>query len=198
MKKLLLILFFSQITISLFGQDELPQDYILFENKDTIFCVITTVNRSAGNVYVIKYIDENKQTQTIPRKEISKVKSFRVGGYVNDYLPLKASKPNKYKRHLELKVDGKIKIYDHIRLIADTDPVTGERTFYSVVGAGEKIYNIKLDNGGYYEINKKNLTNYIIPYLNTCEEFKSYNKEKITVDSIEKIVANFNESCAEE
>jgi hypothetical protein len=198
MKKLFVILFFLQITITLFGQEELVPDYILFENKDTIFCVITRLERGGGNVYSMIYIDENNQSHTIKKKEVPTIKSFRIGGYVNDYLPLKASKPDKYHRHIELKIDGKIKIYDHIRLIASTDSETGERKFYRVVGAGEKIYTIKLDNGGYYDINNKNLTDYIIPYMKNCQEFMKTNTERITVDNIEKIVGIYNESCKEE
>ena len=198
MKKLLVILFFSQMTITLFGQENLVPDYILFENKDTMFCSITTLARGAGNVFLIEYVDENNVSHTINKKEVPTIKSFRIGGYVNDYLPFRATRPNKIHRHIELKIDGKIKIYDHIRLVASTDSETGERKFYSVVGAGERIYTIKLDNGGYYDINKKNLNEYIIPYMKNCKEFMKTNTERITVDNIEKIVGIYNESCKEE
>lgn len=198
MKKLFTLTFLSLLSSVTFGQEKLPLDYILFEGKDTLFCVINTVNRGAGNVYLINYTDENNQKHTIEKKETKTVKSFRVGGYVNDYIPLKASKPKKYQRHIELKVDGKIKIYDHIRLVVSTSEETGERQFYSVVGAGAKIYTIKLDNGMYYEINNKNLNKYIIPYMTECQEFTFSYKGKVTVERIEIAVKKYNELCGEE
>ena len=167
-------------------------DYILLDEvKDTIFCYITEVERSAGNLTKIKYKDKADNVQQVKGKE---VKSFRLNGIVVDKIPLKASKPDSYQRHIEAKINGKIKIYDHIRLVAMTNK-KGERKLYSVVGPGSDIYTIKLDNGQYYDISNSNIKKYIAPYLQKCKNFKSAYNGEYNTDTIEEIVLLYNKEC---
>lgn len=173
-------------------------DYILRKGQDTMFCYVTTVVRSAGNVSVVKYLDKAKVEQTIKGKdEIENIVSMRVGGYVMDYLPLKADKPDGYKRHIEVSVNGKIKVYDHIRFIASTDK-KGKRELFSVVGAGSEFSFFKLENGKLYELSKKNTETILLPHLNKCSEFKSGFKEEVNWKTVRLAVKYYNEHCGEE
>ena len=117
------IIFFTLFLIINYsmGQDVSQLDFIFKNNSDKVYCFITDIVRSGGNVTKIKYIDLNKKEHIIKGSEIKTVKSLRVAGKTLDYIPLKASKPNSYHRHIQRKIDGKIKIYVHIRLIASTD-----------------------------------------------------------------------------
>lgn len=167
-------------------------DYILLgETKDTIFCYITEMQRSAGKLTKIKYKDNAGNIQKVKGADIT---SLRINGIVVDRIPLKPSKPNGYQRHIEVKIDGKIKIYDHIRLIADTDK-KGVRTLYSVIGAGGDFYTIKLDNGQYYDIDNSNIKKYIAPYMQKCKALNSSYKGEYNMDTIEEIVTMYNQVC---
>lgn len=194
MKNLIFTLIILLIAITSNAQDKADLDYITISGNDPIYCIITNLTRVGGNVSEIEYYDLDKQKHIIKKKEVKKVERIRVAGVIMDYIPLKASKPNSYQRHIELKVDGKIKIYDHIRLIAKTDE-NGERKLYSVVGAGANIYTIKLPDGNYYKINKSNLKKTVIPYMRKCKKFNSSFQDLITAYNIEDAVKNYNEIC---
>jgi len=194
MKQLLIIFIMAQFASLTFAQSKNDLDYILFYDQDTTYCIITMIARSGGNVYKVEYYDVNQELHKVKKKETKQIESMRVAGRTLDYIPLNASKPNKYQRHIERKIDGRIKIYDHIRLIAETDK-DGYRQLYSVVGAGAEIYTIKLDNGRYYKIKSSNIKKYIAPYMKKCREFNNSFKDEITRQNIEEAVIEYNKLC---
>jgi len=194
MKQLLIIFIMAQFASLTFAQSRNNLDYILFFDQDTTYCIITKIARSGGNVYKVEYYDVNQELHKLKKKETKQIESMRVAGRTLDYIPLKASKPNKYQRHIERKIDGRIKIYDHIRLIAETDK-EGYRQLYSVVGAGAEIYTIKLDNGKYYKIKSSNIKKYIAPHMKKCREFNNSFKDEITRRNIEEAVIEYNKLC---
>jgi len=194
MKKLIILIVLIQFFNHGKGQTKNDLDFILLNKQDTIYCVITDISRNGGIVYKIEYYDLQKQKQIIEGRETINVLSMRVAGRTMDYIPLKASKPDSYQRHIERKIDGKIKIYDHIRLIAKTDG-KGNRQLYSVVGSGSVIYTIKLDDGSYYKIKSSNIKKVIVPHLMKCREFKNSFKEEISKSNIEEAVLTYNEVC---
>ena len=194
MKKLLILCLFVQVAFQLSAQDKSEMDYVYIEGQDTVYGFITDVSRSTGNVNRIEYYDLDKQQHVLKRSDVNDVKSLRVAGRTLDYIPLKASRPNSYHRHIERTIDGKIKIYDHIRLIASTDK-KGERKLYSVVGQGASVYIIKLDNGKFYDISKGNIKKYVAPHMVRCADFKKGFKEPVTNRNIQEAVIFYNKAC---
>lgn len=169
-------------------------DFILI-GKDTTFCIITTLKRATAPIVQIVYTDLNGgNEQTIEKNAIQEITTIRIGGYVMDFIPLTAAKPDEDKRHVERRVDGKIIIYRPDRLTAKTNK-KGERSLYSSWGTGSSLHAIKMDKNNYYDVNKMTIKDYIIPYLNKCEAFKSGFTEEITILNLEKAVAYYNEVC---
>lgn len=193
MKKLFLLVLLTQFGFQINAQDEMP-DFIL-RGKDTTFCFITRIVRSAGPITKIEYISlDGDEKFEIKKDEIENIKTIRVGGYTMDYIPLKASKPDSYHRHIERKIDGKIIIYDHIRLQAETNK-KGERQLTSTVGSGAAIKTIKLGKNNYYDVSKSNIKEYVIPYLNKCKAFQDGFSDEVTSSNIEEAVKFYNEVC---
>lgn len=192
MKKTLALLFFALSSMSILAQENNESDYLLFEGKDTTFCTITVLARSAGNVSDIEYYDVAGEKHKVDRKEIKNVKSLRVGGISMDYIPIKASKPDSYKRHIEIEIDGKIIIYYHTRIIAGLDG-KGLRQLYKVVGAGAAIHTIKLPDGNYYEFKESNIKKYVAPYMLKFKPFADSFKEPISMRNLADAVTKYNE-----
>jgi hypothetical protein len=172
--------------------EELP-DFVV-QNGDTTYCFISELVRAAGNVTKIEYTDLKGGKHVIEgKKDVKEVSSLRLGGYVVDYIPLNPKKPDGFKRHMERKVDGKIIIYDHIRLIASTDK-KGKRTLYSIIGQGSAFYIIKIGKT-YYDITKKNVYEEVEPVLMRCPAFKKGFTEEVKVKNIKQAVEYYNSAC---
>lgn len=138
MKKiyLLLVLVFSLLqTVKTLGQNNTDLierensniDYIYIKGKDTIFCIITTINRHQnGKIHHIKYIDAKKQEHEIGSEkssktsiaECEKVLALRIMGYRMELLPESVGKPNGEKYHREIVTSGAFTVYCTIELSA--------------------------------------------------------------------------------
>lgn len=84
MRKLIIFLLFIQIVNQVKGQSKNDLDFVLLKGQDTIYCFITEIARSAGNVYNIEYYDIKKQKHTIGKSDVRFVKSMRVAGRTLD------------------------------------------------------------------------------------------------------------------
>lgn len=169
-----------------FAQVSSNKIYFVKSNGDTTFCKSIYVERDGGNVYAINYTNEKGVKLSID--DCLDVKTYTVGSDVFDLIPLKASRPNGYLRHIWRKVDGKIKIYDYVNTI-------------SVQGGGSTSvvrYSVKMPEGKYYKINKKNLNKYIMPKLRECVDFRTNFKGEVSSKKgkFEKIIQFYNNSCA--
>jgi|TARA_R110000737_G_scaffold327084_3_gene341151 hypothetical protein len=192
MKKTIALLFLALSSAGIHAQENNESDYLLFEGKDTTFCTITVLARSAGNVSDIEYYDVAGEKHKVDRKEIKNVKSLRVAGISMDYVPIKASKPDKYKRHIEIELNGKIIVYNHTRIIAGIDQ-NGDRQLYQVVGAGAAIHMIKLPDGNYYDYKESDIKKYVAPYMLKFKPFADSFKEPISMRNIEAAILKYNE-----
>lgn len=148
--------------------------------KDTTFCTkLSYLTTSQGALNQIKYTDsDGKSVEIKGKSNVPDVTTFCINGVCSDKIPLKANKPNSYKRYTERIVDGKLKVYlaqqGHSSNYHYTPGAAAGD--WSDTGGPVGIYRffIKMPDGTYYKINsKKNMNKYIKPYLLKCSEFKS-------------------------
>jgi hypothetical protein len=168
-------------------------DFILFKGQDTVFCFITKLSRANGNVSIVEYIDKSKVEKTIKRPDTDNILSMRLRGWVMDYVPRNPEKPDGYMSHLEVSVDGKIRMYYNVNVVAVTDK-KGKRELYSEGGGSSSIF-FRLENGKLYEETKNNIETVLIPHLNKCSAYKSAFKEEVNKKTVRDAVRAYNKSC---
>ena len=195
MRKLFLSKFFLFVLMSVNAQAEL-EDYLVNSKGDTIYCNVISVYRASAQVFKIEYINSDGSLVSLNRKECIDVMTIGVGGYTVDYIPLKAHKPDSYKRHIRRKIDGAIKVYDEIQLYVRMEGET--RKIYSIELNAKPVYCVQLDNGAYYKLTDKNIVKYISPYLNKNEQFKSGYKKPLNMATIEEAIRYYNDNCVSE
>ena len=172
-------------------------DYIIKSKGDTIFCISVTASRTAGNVTRILYTDKDGNGTLVKgKKKCMRIKTYSVDNQIFDLVPLKASKPDGYQRHMWRKIDGKVRVYDYLNVMTtDNQPgsVHGETSTVSVAR-----YMVKLGKGKtFYDIKKKNIEKYVKPYVLRCEEFKNkYKGEfKAKKEIFDPMIKLFNQLC---
>ena len=145
-----------------FAQTEKPKDYFVTKT-DTVFCTDLTYDlTSQGYLKSIKYKDLNGTSVEI-KKNVPDVQTFYHFENTKDKIPLKANKPDGYIRYTWRIVDGPLKVYLAQQTVSGSGNVTGTYRFF-----------LKLPDGTFYKINnKKNLKNFIKPYLLKCPAFAS-------------------------
>lgn len=188
--------FFLLFTINVFSQSSKFHDYIVWEKGDTAYCNITSLERASGNIWAIDYINsDNQKVELRNNFEVSKAKFISVNNeFYWEYVPLKAKKPALH-RHLEIEVNGKIKIYINKQLVLKTNQ-NGEKLIADPTAEfGGMSRTIRLDNGKYLDINPESIKKEIAPYLLSCLEFKEAFGKKITKKNIVEAVKVYNERC---
>lgn len=137
-------------------------DYFVKKGADTTYCISLEALRGGGNVGQFNYLDLDGKEHKIEGKEAcQEVITYVINNNAYDLIPLKASNPDGYLRHFWRKIDGEVKVYYYSNLVG-----YGENT-------GGIVLNIlKLKNGEYYFIKKKNIKKILTPYLLKCEDFK--------------------------
>ena len=161
------VIFLSAIFLNssnlLFAQTDKPKDYFVTKT-DTVFCTELTYNTTAqGYLKNFKYTDLTGKPVEI-KKNVPDVQTFYHHGQTDDKIPLKADKPDSYIRYTCRSVDGPLKVY------------LAYQTYSSGSGSSSGTYRffLKLPDGTFYKINnKKNLKNFIKPYLLKCPAFAS-------------------------
>ena len=180
--------------LTLSANSQSDQDYLIKQNGDTISCIIGNISESGGNVVGIKYTDtEGNEVKIKGKSECEKFKTIVTNGAIFDLVPLKASQPDGYKRHIWRKIDGKVKVYEYSNTI--TNGVPGEWSSTATV----TIYMVKLENGKFYDINKSNFEKVLKPHFMHCKKFtEAYKGEYSSKQPIfEAIVKLYNELCNE-
>jgi hypothetical protein len=179
----------------LHAQSDDAPDFILRKGQDTLFCVITELNRSAsGMVNSIQYIDRNRTEHTIKgREETEKVIALRIAGCRLELLALKPDNPDGDKRLLEVVIDGKVQALVYNVLTVSTNS-TGTRRFLRQTGRTEYF---KLPDGTHYMMTKGNTMNVLGPELKKCSAFNSGFKDKITPFNIYDAMRYYNDNCGE-
>lgn len=157
------------------------QDYFVVQN-DTTFCENLNFRTTAqGYLKKISYTSsEGTEVNIEKRKNVPDVVTFYIKGVTKDKTPLKASKPNSYVRYMERMIDGKLITYSNTftRPTSSTKytPNSPFGPFKTGGTMGAYHFTIKMTNGVFYDISKKNIKKYIKPFLLKCEKFKNQYK----------------------
>ncbi|MFH0865986.1 MAG: hypothetical protein V1904_07310 [Bacteroidota bacterium] len=154
-------------------------------------------DRAGGNVTKIEYSDMDGNEVLIKGKsDCEEIKTFCTSGQIYDLVPLKDSKPDGYKRHMWRKVDGKLKLYDYTDYVTSNYSL-GKKDPYQESTVSVERYMIKLNDDKYYDINKKNVTTYIKPFLLLCSDFKDQYKGDFSADKeqFEEMIKLYNLLC---
>lgn len=180
----------------LFSQKTQFHDFIIWENGDTAYCQITSLERASGNIRGIDYLTSgNRKIELRTEYEVSKVKFIGINDeFFWEYLPVKAKKPV-WWRHLEIELNGKIKVYANKQLVMKVKEDGTKYISDPTAKFGGMSRTIKLDNGKYLDITPANIKNEIAPYLQSCPEFKNSFKEKVTRKNILQAVKMYNQWC---
>lgn len=178
------------------GQKARQHDFIVWETGDTAWCTITCIERVSGNVRKIDYVNpDNRKIELRDKYELSKARFISVNNeFFWEYLPVKAKRPVLW-RHLEIELNGKIKIYANRQL---TLKVKEDGTKYiadPTAKFGGISRTIKLDNGKYLDITPATIQNEIAPYLSGCPTFKNSFGEKMTKRNVVRAVKEYNQVC---
>lgn len=165
-------------------------DYVVPEKGDTIFCHIVGVAVAGANVTKVLFIDLDKKEQTLKGGE---VKAYKAGDFHMEKVPLKPSKPKGFKRHMNVKQEGPIKVYSNIGLLVRTDEKTNERKFYSTSTTNN--VSCILPNGKHYDMTSGgDIKKYIAPFLYKCD-YVTNKFPKIKKSNIEQVVYEYNTHC---
>ena len=190
-KNIPFIVLLSLISIISLAQSSKP-NYLVKQNQDTVACSSIEESRNGGNVTLLNYVDASGKRNEIKGKaNCEEVKTYCINGQSYDLIPLKASKPDGYQRHMWRKIDGRIKVYDYANQI-DNGQIGEEYNYVTVVK-----YVALLPDGKYYDINKKNIENYIKPEVMKCEGFKNGFKGNFSEKpkEFDAMIKLYNESC---
>ena len=157
-------LFFSAFCfisgITAWGQSVDAPYYFVTIERDTVFCKsLDYATNTKGFLDRVRY--ETMDGKLIDRKgknKVPEIVTFYMDGKTYDKIPFNLDDENGEYIYSERKVDGKLKVY--------IDPkVPGLSPVYR--------FYIRLDDGSYYKVNSRlNMSRYIRPYLNKCEDFK--------------------------
>ena len=194
MTRFIIILILIQFANLSFGQSKKDYDYLIKEGQDTIYCMITEISRESNNIDTLIYYDLDKKKNILNKDQMKKILTIGVDGRILDYIPIKASKPLSYHRHVERKIDGPIKVYDYIQLCITSDD-KANRHAQSLDVEGSMIYTILLDDEKYYKIKASNIKKIFLPYMKECEAFKVRLKEPVDMSNFEETVKLYNSVC---
>lgn len=189
-------LFFFSLSANLLSQNSNYPDYIIWQNGDTVFCSITSIERESGKISAIDYLNkEKKKVELRSNFDISKIRYINVNNeFFWEDVPLGLNTKSS-TRHMEIEVNGKIKIYSNQQLVLKTRD-NGEKYIADPTakfGGIRKI--IKLDNGKYFILNKTHINKFISPHLLSCSAFQKSFKEKINRKNIVEAVKLYNFLC---
>jgi hypothetical protein len=164
------------------AQTDTTRKYYFVTKKDTTFCKKLQYSTTAqGYLNKLEYNDMNgKEIVLKGQKNVPDVLTFNIDTIILDKVPLKADKPESYIRYTQRVVDGKLKVYlaqqgyyEGVKY-SDSDSPYADQNGYVDTGGPAGIYRfyLKMPDGTYYKINsKKNMKNYIKPFLQKCSEF---------------------------
>ncbi len=188
MRHLLSVILLSvMFTSSFFAQEFSKENYFVQNKKDTTYCqTMKLILMKSGDLVGITYSGTDGVETKLNGKELSKVKTISINGVFHDLIPLKADKPDGHKRMTEREVDGKLKIYASRPYHSDAGPVGSYRFF------------LQMPNGTFYKINsKKNINNYIKPYLLKCKEFEAQYMGDYSYkeDKFKEMIELYNSLC---
>ncbi|MBN4065759.1 hypothetical protein JYT51_00325 [Candidatus Amoebophilus asiaticus] len=195
-KKILISATLISMSICSYSHSE-KSDYIVKSKGDTTFCISVKAGRTGGNVTTIRYVDKDGNEQKIKgKKKCQEIKTYSINGHIYDLVPLKASKPQGYQRHMWRKIDGKVKVYDYLNVMTTVNQqgsVHGPTSTTSVAK-----YMVNLRKGAFYDVKKKNIEKYIQPFLLKCKEFKNNYKGEFSGkrEIFEPMIKLYNELCA--
>jgi hypothetical protein len=184
MKKIKLInilLFTLCFYESSIAQEEKPRYYFV-TGKDSTFCTfLKYYTNNQGYLTGLSYTDlSGKKVYLDGKKNVPDVKTFAIGGYVVDKVPINPDKPEGYVRYLSRDVDGKLIVYCPER---ETRTEGTYNNGFRTHNYGPEIYFLKMPDGTIYKVNKKkNMEDYIKPYLLACKEFSKQYKGDFTDD----------------
>ena len=193
MKKNLIALTFVSLGLFSYSQNN-TNPYIVNEEGDTTLCLSVRVRTGSAGIVKIIYVDMDGTEKFVKGPgECKKVKYFSRCGSIFEMAPIKASKPDSYKKHHRLAVNGKIKVYDGFALFRYCNIGTNN----TVSAFGIPNYMIQFENGDFCEVKKKDIEKTILPYLNKCEKFKKANKEAPTKkgEKFENMIKLYNKLC---
>lgn len=181
---------------SVFSQQRIFTDYLVWQKGDTTYCHITRIERTTGNISAIDYLTSaNHPVSLRGDYEVSKAKFICINNeFFWEYLPVKAKKPKAY-RHLEIEINGKIKIYANRQLTLITKD-NGEKIISDEVSRlGGIQRTIRLENGKYLDVKSKTIKKEIVPYLSLCPEFANSFTKKIIKKNIDEAVKAYLGVC---
>jgi hypothetical protein len=164
MKNLRSILFFCLLFSYALGNAQKKSSMYFITPDDTVYCKTLNYNVTAqGFLNKLEYTDMQGKKQVFKGKEnVPNILTFFINGKFIDKTPLDPSKPESYVRYNERTVNGKLIVY--VREQGHNDQMNGP--------SGTYRFFIKMANGKFYDINKKNIESTIKPYLLKCDSFK--------------------------
>lgn len=182
--------------LSLFSQKKNLPDFLVWEKGDTTFCNITSIEREAGKIHSIDFTSSDQQKIELRNSfEISKIRFISINNeFFWEAVPFKAKK-NSAKRLLEIEENGRVKIYGNLQLVVRTNSSGVKVIANPTAKAGGINRIIKLENGRFYDLDKRSIKNEIAPHFNNCSAFREGFGEKITPRNIMAASGYYNKVC---
>jgi|GEM_PF-3104069 len=168
------------------------KDFILMEgSRDTIFCTVKTMLRTAGAVTEIEYVTRFGDEVRLERDSCRRVRSLRAGDHLWEYAPLSASK--KYMRHQEVTLVGALRVYEDKGVQCETDK-KGERSFFFEAAGNRQPVKVRFPDGSWADVNKKTLKEEIAPQLMKCPAFAKEAQE-MNMENYFELFTLYNKVC---
>jgi len=199
MKKYILLFAVTISSAVLSAQD--AQQYLLFKDKDTIFCSDIRVNTVGGDISSIKYTDAGGAEQKIEGKvECGKLVSFTEGKDIYDMLPLDLEKPSK-QRAFHRVTTGKIGMWFYttkeINLRGKTQVSYLSLSPANQGESGANYLYATLDGGTMFRVGIGNYKKEIMPLFKACKQLMDeYGKNFNVFERLTSEMAKYyNENC---
>lgn len=155
-------------TSSLFAQED---DYIVKNEKDTIYCSSVTYERKQYTVREITYYDKDGNMSIVNKKNnFGNITLFRQDGNIYELINLDGIVRGVKETFFWRKINGKVILYDFYK---EHNDVTSGRDSHMAGPTIYMVYVVKLPDGRFIQLIAKNIKKIIMPYMEECEAFKN-------------------------